>query len=293
VLFEMLAGVRPFAGDTPTDIVAAMLTQDPPPLPAGIPTALDHLVRRCLEKRPEDRFDSSHSLALALEGIVTPAVVSKRRNRRVLAAATVGAVVLLALGIAWVWRQRTAFSRPAGFQLLSTFPGSHRSPSFSPDATMITFIDDFEGVPQVWIKDLAQGAPIRITSGVLGAGRPQWSPKGDRIVFHRGDWKMLGGIWSVPPLGGEPREIVEMGWNPSFSGDGERIAFERQNGIFTAAVDAATSAGWKVRRRTSSRALTSAPRFRRTERGSPTSCQRRVRMAIFGWSRQAGGNRDG
>jgi len=102
---------------------------------------------------------------------------------------------------------------------------------------MIAFIDDFEGVPQVWVKNLAQGAPIRITSGVLGAGRPQWSPKGDRIVFHRGDWKVLGGIWSVPPLGGEPRQIVETGWNPSFSGDGERIAFERQDGIFTAAAD--------------------------------------------------------
>ena len=248
VLFELLSGVPPFAGETPTDIASAILTQDPPPLPAGIPAALDHLVRRCLEKRPEDRFDSSHSLALALEALVIPtpvsippdsaaAVVSKRRNRRALAAAAAGAVVLLALGVALVWRQRTAFSSPAGFQLVSTFPGSHRSPSFSPDATMITFIDDFEGVPQVWVKNLAQGAPIRITSGALGAGRPQWSPKGDRIVFHRGDWKVLGGIWSVPPLGGEPRQIVETGWSPSFSGDGERIAFEREDGIFTAAAD--------------------------------------------------------
>ena len=248
VLFELLAGVRPFVGETATDTVAAILTQEPPALPAGVPPALDHLVRRCLEKRPEDRFDSTRSLALTLEAFSTPAQaqtaqepqaspVPKRLNKKALTGAAVTAAVLLALGAAWLWRQRTAESRPTGFLLLSTFPGSHRSPSFSPDASMITFIDDSEGVPQVWVKNLTQGDPIRITSGGLGAGHPQWSPKGDRIVFHRGDWKMLGGIWSVPPLGGESRRIIETGWSPSFSGDGERIVFERQDGIFTAAAD--------------------------------------------------------
>jgi serine/threonine protein kinase len=246
VLFELLAGARPFVGETATDAVAAILTQEPPALPATVPPALDHLVRRCLEKRPEDRFDSTRSLALTLEAFSTPAhaqtaqepqapPVPKRVNKKALAAAA--AVALLALGVAWLLRQRTAVPKPTGFQLLSTFPGSHRSPNFSPDGTMITFIDDFEGVPQVWVKNLAQGDPIRITSGTVGAGHPQWSPRGDRIVFLRGDWKTPGGIWSVPPLGGEPRRIIETGWSPSFSGDGQRIAFERQDGIFTAAAD--------------------------------------------------------
>ena len=69
VLYEMLAGERPFRGATITAIVAAILTEDAPPLPGRVPPALQRIVSQCLEKRPEDRFSSAHDLALALEAI--------------------------------------------------------------------------------------------------------------------------------------------------------------------------------------------------------------------------------
>ncbi len=71
LLYEMLAGRRPFRGQTFTDTLAAILTEDPEPLPGHVPPALSSLVRRCLQKRPEDRFGSARDLALALE-VISP-----------------------------------------------------------------------------------------------------------------------------------------------------------------------------------------------------------------------------
>ena len=66
VLYEMLSGKRAFGGATRTDIAAAILRDDPDSLPTLISPALDRIVRRCLEKRPEDRFSSAHDLAIAV-----------------------------------------------------------------------------------------------------------------------------------------------------------------------------------------------------------------------------------
>ena len=76
VLYEMLSRRRPFRGETTPQCSPAIIAQEPPELPsldASIPVALDRVVRRCLEKQPEDRFQSAHDLAFALEGATTGA----------------------------------------------------------------------------------------------------------------------------------------------------------------------------------------------------------------------------
>ncbi len=80
VLYEMLSGRKAFVGETPADTIASVLGGDPAPLDnlgGGFSPALQAILRRCLEKRPEDRFSSAHDLALALNAI-TEAVVSCR-----------------------------------------------------------------------------------------------------------------------------------------------------------------------------------------------------------------------
>src|SRR6185436_4892677 len=65
VLFEMLTGIRAFRGPTPADTLSAILREDPTeglPASAGIPPALLRVVRRCLEKAPDDRFQSARDL---------------------------------------------------------------------------------------------------------------------------------------------------------------------------------------------------------------------------------------
>src|SRR5688572_805556 len=73
VLYEMLSGARAFDGDTTVDVLAKVLNEDPRELPPELrmPPALDRIVRRCLEKRPEERFQSARDLAFALEGVTT------------------------------------------------------------------------------------------------------------------------------------------------------------------------------------------------------------------------------
>jgi serine/threonine protein kinase/tetratricopeptide (TPR) repeat protein len=75
VLYEMLGGERPFAGETAADTLAAILTRDPPPLTDSrpdLPPALEKVVLRCLEKRPEERFDTARDVAFALRAAVQP-----------------------------------------------------------------------------------------------------------------------------------------------------------------------------------------------------------------------------
>lgn len=124
-------------------------------------------------------------------------------------------------------------SAVAGLELISTFAGSQRWPSLSPDGRMIAFVGDKDGRAQVFVKTLNGGEPIQITFGDLPAVRPRWSSRGDRIIYSMpGD-----GIWSVAPLGGQPRRIVDDGWNADLSSDGARLVFERLGQILTANAD--------------------------------------------------------
>ncbi|MGA2631249.1 MAG: protein kinase [Terriglobia bacterium] len=80
VLYEMLSGRRAFAGETVADTIAAVLSKDPAPMGgpgSGIPPGLDEIVRRSLEKRPEDRLSSAHDLALALSTVAETLVTER------------------------------------------------------------------------------------------------------------------------------------------------------------------------------------------------------------------------
>jgi serine/threonine protein kinase len=83
VLYEMLSGRRAFAGQTPADTLAALLTQDPPEistLSQPVPRALERLVRRCLERNPEERFQSARDVAFGLQAVFEGGLPSPRRR---------------------------------------------------------------------------------------------------------------------------------------------------------------------------------------------------------------------
>jgi eukaryotic-like serine/threonine-protein kinase len=73
ILYEMLAGRRVFRGRTAVDTLAAILNSDPPPISSSagpVPKGLETVVRRCLEKDPEERFQSSRDVGFALEAVL-------------------------------------------------------------------------------------------------------------------------------------------------------------------------------------------------------------------------------
>ena len=72
ILYEMLSGQRAFRGDTAADTITAILTKDPPDLSQtnkDVPPGLDRIVRHCLEKNPEERFESARDVAFDLEAL--------------------------------------------------------------------------------------------------------------------------------------------------------------------------------------------------------------------------------
>ena len=122
ILYEMLAGRRPFEGRSELDLAAAILRDEPPSLPDPV---LDGLVRRCLAKAPGDRFQSAQDLAYALDTLSVPALAGRPGRRRILlataVAVAVGAVGLVA-GLLF-GRETAQGSRPVPRFTRLTFTG--------------------------------------------------------------------------------------------------------------------------------------------------------------------------
>jgi eukaryotic-like serine/threonine-protein kinase len=237
VLYEMVTGRRAFERESRASTLAAILRDEPPPLPPEAPASIKGIIGRCLAKEPSQRYQLATEIRAALEVIRDSSTKNapappRLRHRASWLGMTLAAVAMLAVGGWWFGLRRRA-PELSGQRLVSTFPGSHGSASFSPDGSMIAFLDTAKGAPQVWIKNLAQGEPIQITTGNVPAVQPRWSPKNDQIVFSRPGQ----GIWSTPPLGGPPRQLIRPGRDPNFSGDGERLVFERGHQIWVAKSD--------------------------------------------------------
>jgi tetratricopeptide (TPR) repeat protein len=115
VLYEMLRGKRAFAGETAVDTMSAILHEEPPAI--GGPAPLQAIIARCLEKKPEQRFQSARDLAFALESLPSIASTATEpapvpRRRAVPAWAFTGFVALVVLAAAFLAFQ-SRILRPA------------------------------------------------------------------------------------------------------------------------------------------------------------------------------------
>ncbi len=271
VMYEMATGQIPFSGKSRAEVVSALLKEPHTPaaqLNKEIPTRLSAIIDRALAKDPAERYPSMEDMSADLRrvvaeaggldhvfsssgarlGVMTPYVPPRRRGlfgisgwwteRPFVIASLVAGAALVVVGLiaGYDWLTSSQRNTPSEQRLISTFPGSHRSASFSPDGKMIAFVNSSDGVSQVWVKNLSQGEPVQITFAEDPAQRPRWSPRGDLIVYVRRS-QGTHSIWSVPPQGGEPRKLIEGGRNPNWSWDGARLVFERGYALWTANSD--------------------------------------------------------
>jgi Tol biopolymer transport system component len=255
VLYEMLTGERAFSGATSGESLAAILRDQPPDPSTKAPSvspAIDRLVVRCLQKNPDERFQSARDLAYALREMgtgsgaasrpISPAAVPpQRRGSRLLPLAG-----LLLAGVVAGWLLRPLFKgRPApsfGRVVRLTYgPARAFAPAISPDAKWVAYLSNARGPTDVWVQFLAGGEAANLTekSGLTIAARTDIggldiSPDGTQISFSASP---TGGAISdyttyfLPaPLGGVPRKVFERGMGARFSPDGKRIAFIRPGG---------------------------------------------------------------
>ena len=262
VLYEMATGNTPFSGRSKADVISALLSQphtSAATLNKEIPAYLSTVIDRALAKEPAKRYQSMQDVIADLRqvvaeaggldhvfassgahvGVMTPYIPQRWRTRRSLAVTSLAVgttLVILGLVAAYFWSKSQTPRALAQQSLISTFPGSHRKASFSPDGQKIAFTNTVDGVPQVWIRNLVQGEPIQITSGEDAANGPRWSPRDDQIVYTRRS-QGTDSIWSVPPAGGAPHKVIEGGRNPNWSWDGAQLVFERGYDVWTANAD--------------------------------------------------------
>jgi Tol biopolymer transport system component/tRNA A-37 threonylcarbamoyl transferase component Bud32 len=206
VLFEMLSGARAFSGGSGVEMMNAILTADPfDRLPAHVqwPLPLDNLVRHCLEKEPEERFQSARDLSFQLHSILsgsgatTAAATAspRRRSRWVLGSAAV-AILLLGVALGWagsrVRPSADASGVPVTFSLAPPdgvsvwrYSSIARAGLFavSPDGRRIVFVgrraDDSS---QLFVRDL-DSLEVKSIEGTTGANYPFWSPDSTRVAF--------------------------------------------------------------------------------------------------------------
>ena len=153
-MFEMLAGVRAFGGDTSVEAMHAVLKNDPPELAAtapGVPPALDRVVRRCLEKRPEDRFYSAHDLAFALEAIggsrteLVAKVPAGRRSGRWLLAAVAVLLMAATAAVTWWLASRETGPSPPSIRQITVRRGTIDLARFTPAGDAVVYSARFAG----------------------------------------------------------------------------------------------------------------------------------------------------
>jgi serine/threonine protein kinase/Tol biopolymer transport system component len=246
VLYEMLTGRRPFVGNSPIETMTAVLHADPAPLASSdraIPPALARIVTRCLEKAPDERFQSAHDLAFALDAAVSTAThepvfssPSRAASRRVSwwwlpAAAAFGGLVGW-LGQTSAPTDTRPFTRVV--KVVATDDAIERGPVLSPDGKWLAYLSDAGGRVNVWVRFLSGGAPINLTASApdlfvspLGeVGGLDISPDGTQIVFAAGTDAHGANLSSyvVPaPLGGVPRRFLQRGLGTRWSPDGSRV----------------------------------------------------------------------
>ena len=156
------------------------------------------------------------------------------RPRRARAVAGIVVVIVgLAVAAAALLR-RDATLHVTEQRLVSSGGMAHRTPSYSPDGSMLAYAaPDAMGVQQIWVQTLAQGSTLQVTSGKNDASRPRWLSGTNQILFA-----VAGqGLWTVAPMGGTPTRLIERGSNPNVARDGSRLVFEGQSTVWTAAPD--------------------------------------------------------
>ena len=240
VLYEMATGRKAFEGKSHAALISAILKDEPAPISTVAPMtppALDRVVKTCLAKDPEDRFQTAHDIKLQLQWIAEggsqvglPAPVAQRRKSRERLAwglAAAAAVAAAALGVGFVRRAparpqlvRFEIANPEGITTID-------APRISPDGRYLAFnATDSSGKSRVWVRAL-NALVAQPLAGTEGTTRPFWSPDSRFLGFFA-----EGKLKKIEVSGGPPQKICDApsgadgSWSPEgvilFDGTGHR-----------------------------------------------------------------------
>jgi len=234
VFYEMITGQRPFNGDTQAAVLAALLKDQPPLIgqrQPGVPRQLERVVRKCLEKKPDDRWHTARDLKPTLEMIdldappmssasasvpisaQLPAAPDKPKSKSWLWPA-VAAVLALALGVTAysLWPREKDPERAMRFQVkLPDNFSFYQYVSVSPDGHKLVFASR-TGEGGLWIHEL-DSLTWRALPETKGAVSPFWSPDSRFLGFAVGP-----DLKKIEVAGGPPQTLATLAGNNAGSG---------------------------------------------------------------------------
>lgn len=231
ILYEMLTGRRAFRGETEVDTMTAVLREEPPASnldDAAVPPSYQNIVRHCLEKEPENRFQSAKDLAFALQALsgssaVKSAAYGSRAHTRPLVPWAVAALMAVAVVVLTATQLfRTPASSPT-YSRLTFEDGTIYAARFAPDGDSIVYAASWNDRPIRLFSTVGNSLlsqPLAFTdANLLGVSR------NDELALvlhgiHNGQLETANGMLARAPIaGGSPRELVSdvrwADWDPS------------------------------------------------------------------------------
>ena len=237
VFYEMVTGHRAFHGDSGIEVMNSILKEEPSDLAESavqVPLGLQRIAQRCLEKKPEARFQSASDLAFALDSLSGStgsstaslrALKGTRKTRsRILVAASVPAALALGV-IATLLLNRPQAGHPAFTQI--TFRSAYlRHARFAPDGSTVVYDGTGDGKPTELFStrtDTAESQALNIHASLLSV-----SSTGELAVLLNPDfvvkWTPIGRLARVPLGGGSTRELLDNVTDADWTPDGSALA---------------------------------------------------------------------
>ena len=222
VLYELLAGYRPFTGATDLEVLQRVINGPPAPITEDLPTVLRLVLEKALAKDPAERYQSTREMVADLRrigrqsvGAPAPTTLPVRWRTSAFFAGSAFILAVAASTLFWLQPSKKDRTRVDWIQL-TNFPDSVTQPTLSSDGRMLTFIrgpNSFTTRGQIYVKMLPDGEPKQLTRDDSKKMSPVFSPDGSRIAYTAVEAHSGYEIWVVPVLGGEPRR-----WLPNAEG---------------------------------------------------------------------------
>ncbi|MBW8875343.1 MAG: serine/threonine-protein kinase [Acidobacteria bacterium] len=239
VLYEMVAGRRPFRGEHEQAVLFSLLNERPRPLHELRPEAppeLERIVDGLLAKDPGDRYPTVDGplgdlTALRNESMTTT-VRTQPGDARPAAPVWLWPVALalvaaLIAGGLWLWNGRggrVASASVERFDRLTDLEGSESFPSLSPNGKYLLYVKPSHGKRDIFFQPVSGGNTLDLTAASPADDtQPAFSPDGTQIAFR--SERDGGGLFLMGTTGGAVRRLTDAGFNPAWSPDGTRIAF--------------------------------------------------------------------
>jgi serine/threonine protein kinase len=228
VLYELAAGKHPFRRSTVLETMAAIVREDPEPLPVSVPAPLRWTIERCLSKDRDRRYHSTRDLYEELRLIPgrlssggTPAALPAIR-RRIPTLVWISAALLA--GFVAASFVPVPSGRPGRVTSFAAEAEIQTMPAWAPKGNRIAFAADVNGIFQIFTKQLSSSARTQITQQDVSCSDPIWSPDGTRIFYTVNRSVGDTSIWSISVAGGEAVRVLDGISQAALSPDGKTMA---------------------------------------------------------------------